>query len=100
MNSLRVGGVFMWSSYGTGVGATIGISEGRCCGHYLGSHALVIRVVGGLVGASHGVFPVAYIIPFISSSACIFFSPPIHRSSHLHEYGGRQGLFGTTWFQH
>jgi hypothetical protein len=47
MNSLRVGGGFMWSSYGTGVGGTIGMSEGRCCGHYLGSHALFTTYPGG-----------------------------------------------------
>lgn len=55
------------------------------------------RVFGGRLVRD---VPAAYIIPFTPSSACIFLSPPIHRSSHLHEYGGRQGLFGTTWSQH
>jgi hypothetical protein len=75
--------------------------EARCCRHYLGSHALYIRVVGGrLARARRFQIPIAYIIPFTPSSACIFLSPPIHRSSHLHEYGRCQGLFGTTWSQH
>jgi hypothetical protein len=47
MNSLRVREFFVWSSFGTGVGGTIRMREARCCGHYLGSHALHIRVVGG-----------------------------------------------------
>jgi hypothetical protein len=96
MNSLHVDGFFVWSSYGTGMGGTIGLREARCCRH-LGSHALHIRVVGGrLVRFVSNM----YIIPFTPSSARIFLFPPIHRSSHLHEYGGRQGLFGTTWPQH
>ena len=65
-------GLFVWSSYGTGMGGTIGMREARCCRHYLGSHALHIRVVG--VGASWRCFQ-SYIIPFTPSSLCIFLSP-------------------------
>jgi hypothetical protein len=73
MNSLRVDGLFVWSSYGTGMGGTIGMREARCCRH-LGSHALQS---GWLVvlGASWKAFPIAYIIPFTPSSPCIFLSP-------------------------
>jgi hypothetical protein len=100
MHSLRVGEFFVWSSYGAGVGGTIRMREVRCCDHYLGSYALHIRMVGGRLGDSHGAFPVAYIIPFTPSSVRVFLFPPIHCSSHLHEYGGHQGFFGTTWSQH
>ena len=42
MDSLRVDGLFVRPSYGTGMGGTIGMREARCCRH-LGSHALHIR---------------------------------------------------------
>jgi hypothetical protein len=64
MNSLRVDGLSVWSSYGTGMGETIGMREARCCRH-LGSHALSGWLV---VGASWTAFPIAYIIPFTPSS--------------------------------
>jgi len=70
MNSLRVDGFFVWSSYGTGMGRDD--REARCCRHYLGSHALHIRVVGGRLCTRRSS---AYIIPFTPSSACIFLSP-------------------------
>src|ERR1700679_2883197 len=94
MNSLRVDEFFVWSSYGTGMGGTIGMGKARSCRH-LGSHAFPgvwwaprARCFSRLYNPLYPIFSVH------------FLSPPIHRSSHLHEYGGRQGLFGTTWSQY
>jgi hypothetical protein len=72
MNSLRVDGFFVWSSYGTGMGGR-SVCVKRAVTAII--WARMSSVSGWLVGASHEAFPIAYIIPCTPSSACIFLSP-------------------------